>query len=67
MGDRCEDGILKLVLICTFKDKSLAENQTNLAENLNKKTSSSSELVELAFCNSGLMSKQFVQNPLIIY
>ena len=29
-----EDDILKLILICTFNDPNLAENLTDLAENL---------------------------------
>ena len=39
----CEDGILKVFLICTFKDKNLAENKKKLG---------SAEPVEPAFCNS---------------
>ena len=43
--------IFRVFLIFMFNDKSLAENWTNLAENMIKV--SSAELGELAFCNSG--------------
>ena len=42
---------LKLFLICTFKDQNLAENLTNLAENLFLKLNSA-EFVELVFSMS---------------
>ena len=32
----CKDDFLKLFLICTFKDKTLAEDRINLTESLNK-------------------------------
>ena len=41
---------IKLFLICTLKDKNVAENWTNLAESLKKM--GSAEPVEPAFCNT---------------
>ena len=40
----------KLLLICTFKENTIAKNWTNLAENLKKLVSA--EAVEPAFYNS---------------
>ena len=51
----CNNDIFQVFfLICTLKEEEkMAENWTNLAENMREKKLSSAEFMELAFCNSG--------------